>query len=242
MANFWFEPRSSLLALTLCVACGGSSFGSASSGGAGSSSAQAGSSQTSGGHTGSAGASSAGQTSAAGAANGGQTGAAGTANGGQTGSAGAANGGQTGSAGAANGGHAGDVAGGGTIGSGGSSAGATASAGSPAGGSGGTDCAALKVEYDAAVQKARICTQGGMGECSSSSTLPAVSCGCPVLVNAKSANLALAKQKLQALQDGKCNAGPICNIACLAYASAACMPSATAAPELVCTGSFGAVN
>jgi hypothetical protein len=77
---------------------------------------------------------------------------------------------------------------------------------------------------------------GSVDQCDKSSTLPNLGCGCPTLVNAKSAATTLAKQKYQAFQDAKCPVGPICNIACIAYVGAACSAQATGT-AFVCTGS-----
>jgi hypothetical protein len=119
-----------------------------------------------------------------------------------------------------------------TGGSGGSAAGA--------GGSAGADCTALKNEYSAALEKARVCDKGSTNQCETGSTLPSIGCGCPVLVNATSAATMLAKQKYQAFQDAKCNVGPICAIACIAYNSAACSQQTMGTSNVfVCTGSQG---
>ncbi|HEX3851534.1 MAG TPA: hypothetical protein VHW01_11240 [Polyangiaceae bacterium] len=182
-----------LLALvTLCSACGGSSF-EAGGGGAGGTSAQAGASNH------------AGDTSSAGASSGGS---------GADSSAGAS--------GQSTGGAA-------TAGAGGSSGGT--------GGSAGADCAVLKTEYTAALEKARVCDMGSTDQCDKSSTLPNIGgCGCPTLVNTKSEATTLAKQKYQAFQNAKCALGQICNIACLAYTSATCSAQTTGT-GFVCTGS-----
>jgi hypothetical protein len=121
---------------------------------------------------------------------------------------------------------------------GGASAGGT----NPGGSAGAADCATLKTEYAAAVEKARTCDSGSTDECDKSSTLPAEGCGCPTLVNAKSQFTADAKAKYQAIQDAKCSGGLTCNIACLGYTSAACAVSATAAgTAYVCTGTQGGI-
>ena len=120
--------------------------------------------------------------------------------------------------------------------SGGGSSGAGASAGA-------ADCATLKADYATALEKARVCAGGSTDECSTSSTLPALGCGCPALVNAKSDLTSVAKQKYQAIQDAKCVAGPICEIACLAYTGAACTAqAASAGTGYVCTGSQSATT
>lgn len=129
------------------------------------------------------------------------------------------------------------VGGSGSAGSG-SGVGGSAVAGS--GGSSGVDCTTLKEEYRVAVQKARTCDKGSSNQCSASSTLQPVGCGCPVLVNARSAATAVAKQKYQAIQDNHCEKGPICNIACLPYTAAECSSqSMTTSDVFMCTGSGG---
>ena len=122
-------------------------------------------------------------------------------------------------------------------GSAGSGSGVGGSAVAGSGGSSGVDCTTLKEEYRVAVQKARTCDKGSTNQCSASSTLPPVGCGCPVLVNAKSVATTVAKQKYQAIQDNHCEKGPICNIACLAYMAAECSSQSMMAGDVfVCTG------
>jgi hypothetical protein len=161
-----------------------------------------------------------------GAAGGGGTAAGGTANGGSAGVSGSAgNGGSPsgGSAGAATGGAAGSSAG--------------------AGGSGTTECERLRTEYAAALEKARGCDSGSTDQCSTSSTLPSLGCGCPVLVNSKSEFTNVAKQKYQAFQDAMCDAGPVCNIACLEPVSATCAAQKTAAGTVYqCAGALPVAN
>jgi hypothetical protein len=212
------NSRLLLALITLCSACGGSSF-EAGGAGAGGTSAQAG------------GSSQGGDTSAAGAPSGGSgadssAGASGQSTGGAAaaGAGGSSTGGDS-----AGGASAGAGTGGSHAGAGGSSAGAGGSAGV-------ANCATLKTEYAAALEKARVCDMGSMNQCDKSSTLPNIGCGCPALVNAKSEATTLAKQKYQAFQDAKCPIGPICNIACLAYTSATCSAAATGG-GFVCTGS-----
>jgi hypothetical protein len=126
-------------------------------------------------------------------------------------------------------------------GSAGSGSGGTAAAGASAGGAGGAaNCDTLKADYAAALEKARGCDSGSTDECSPSSTLPAIGCGCAALVNSKSDFTTIAKQKYQAIQDAKCASGPICNIACLSYTSASCSAQMTAAGTAYqCTGTMG---
>ncbi len=195
------------LSLTVCAACGGSSFDSGGSAGA-----------------------SSGGTGASGATGGG-TSTAGTSSGGA--SAGSTAGGGTSTAGT--------TSTGGTSAGGTSSGGTTSTAGASSGGSSGAaDCASLKADYEATVQKARGCDQGSMDECSTSSTMPTLGCGCPTLVNAKSPYTDSAKKKYQAIQDAKCPAGPLCNIACLPVTSASCSVQMTSAgSDYLCTGSMG---
>jgi hypothetical protein len=217
------KPYASLVVMVLCAACG-SKFDATGSGEAGASGAGVAGGEASGGRTSSAGSSSGGATEA---------GAGGT-----TTSAGA---GGTTTAGAGGsvvglGGSGGSVVGSG--GSGGSVVGSGGSGGSVvgSGGSAGADCAALKTEYAALVQKARVCDKGSTNECSPSSTLPAVGCGCPVLVNSKSADKTLAEQKYKAIEANKCNLGPICASACVQYSGADCTAqSATPGGDFTCT-------
>ena len=158
-----------------------------------------------------------------------------------------------------------DTGGGGTggtttsAGAAGSNGGSSSSAGAPSGGSGGhsvagatgsggsagaEDCATLKSDYSAAVDQARICDAASSDECSPNSTLPTVlGCGCPTPVNAKSPFVPVAQQKYQAIQDAHCLAGPVCNIACLAYTSVTCSSGTTTSGTAdVCTGSNTPTN
>lgn len=211
---------SSLAFLMLSVACGGNFEAM----GVGGSAGVAGTAHAGGGNGGDS-------SSAAGAPSGGSSGS--TAIGGTT-SAGAS-GAVTGS-------------GGSSVGSGGSSAG-SGSGGVPAGGApstggtGGADCATLKTEYTAAVEKARVCDVGSTDECSKSSTLPALGCGCPTLVNAKSTYTAVAQKRYDDIQADKCLTGAICNIACAPATGASCaLQTATAGGGYVCTSSLAAAN
>jgi hypothetical protein len=208
------NSRLLLAIVTLCSACGGSSFGAGGSGGSSGSATDAGTTGSSAGATSSAGASSGGSAgdSSAGASAGGQS-AGGTATAGGS----SAGGSSAGASGA---------------GAGGSSGGATAGAG------GAADCTTLKADYAAALEKARVCDKDSTNQCTTSSTLPTLGCGCPTLVNAKSEATTLAKEKYQAFQNAKCPIGPICNIACIAYKSASCSAAAMG-NTFVCTGSSG---
>jgi len=168
-----------------------------------------------------------------GAAGGGGTAAGGNASGGSTGVSGSASRG-----GSPGGGSAGEATGGvgtGGVGAGGSSAGA--------GGSGVTECERLRTEYGVALEKARGCDSGSTDQCSTNSTLPSLGCGCPVLVNSKSESTNVAKQKYQAFVDAMCNAGPVCQIACLEPVAAACAPQMTAAGTAYqCAGGIPATH
>jgi hypothetical protein len=213
------NPRLLLAIVTLCSACGGSSFEAGSSGGSSGSTADAGTTGSNAGATSSAGTSSggsAGDSSAGGQAAGGTT----TAGAGGSSAGGSSAGGSSAGAGGAS--------------AGGSSAGAGGSSGCDAEP---TDCAKLSCEYAAAVELARVCDKGSTNQCTASSTLPTVGgCGCPTLVNAKSEATTLAKQKYQAFQDAKCPVGPVCNIACPAYTGATCSAAAVG-NAFVCTAS-----
>ncbi|HEY3256166.1 MAG TPA: hypothetical protein VGJ91_19540 [Polyangiaceae bacterium] len=145
--------------------------------------------------------------------------------------AGDANGGQPGSAGSSSVGDAGEADSGGTSAGGSLVGGAGASGGSGVGGwrsgSGGNwaggDCATLRTDYSAAVEKARVCDKGATDQCSTSSVAEPTGCGCPVLINTKSEAAAAAKKAYQALQDNHCDyGGATCNIACLPVTSASC--------------------
>jgi len=106
---------------------------------------------------------------------------------------------------------------------------------------GGADCTTLEADYNAAVEKARACTNGSLDECSASSVAqPVGGCGCPVLINAKSEAGAEAKRAYQAYQDAKCasTGGPVCNIYCPAPVTASCAQQQTMGGpggEFVCT-------
>ena len=173
----------------------------------------------------------------------GGNGAGGAVAGGSGGNAGTA-GTHSGDAGASVGG-AGAAAGNGDAGTGSASAGngGASIGGAGAGGSASADCTRLKAEYSAAVEKARGCDNGSTEQCSPSSTLPAIGCGCPILVNAKSDFTTVAKQKYQAVQDAKCDSGPICDIACLEYMGAACLAQKLGAGTMYqCTATPGATT
>lgn len=168
------------------------------------------------------------------------------------GDVGDANGGQTSSIG----GDAGDVGVGGTS-AGGTSAGGTGG-GTDSGGTGasagmdtakagsagsdtGSECAKLKQQFSALLEKARACNEAATDECSPSSTLEPLGCGCPVLVNAKSEYTTAAKKARQTYRDAKCVDNAICPaIACVQPTAASCVPG-TAADSFVCTG-ITAVN
>ncbi len=175
----------------------------------------------------------------------GSTAQAGAASGGSSAQAGASSGGSTSSAGTASGGASGSTSVGGGVTAGSSNAGAGGGPAGGASGSGGSagapDCDSLKADYAAAVGKAQVCDSGSTDECSKSSTLPAAGgCGCAVLVNAKSPYTPIAQQKYQAIQDAKCPTGPVCNIACIAYTSAACTSvTTTGGSAYECTGTSG---
>lgn len=210
------NSRLLLAIVTLCSACGGSSFEAGGSGGSSGSTADAGT-------TGS----NAGATSSAGDTSGGSAGESSAGAGGH-----AAGGAATAGAGGSSAG--GSSAGGSSAGAGGASAGAGGSAGA-------ADCTTLKADYAAALELARVCDKGSTNQCSASSTLSTLGgCACPTLVNAKSEATTLAKQKYQAFQDAKCPIGPVCNIACPAYTGATCSAAATG-NTFVCTASRAVV-
>jgi hypothetical protein len=209
------EPLLALVAL--CVACG---------------------SQFEAGGAGSAGVGQAGSA----AGSGGDTNLGGTQSGGSAGALGAGAGGTISEAGSTSAAGAGVGAGAGGAGAGAGGAGAGAGGGPGAGSGGSPDCATLKADYQAAVEKARVCEKAVDNQCSPSSTLPVIGCGCPVLVNAKSPLTAAAKQKYQAIQDARCDGGPVCNIACLPPLAATCASQPMATGNLtLCTASTSAL-
>lgn len=154
-----------------------------------------------------------------------------------SGTGGDANGGDSSTTGGSGSGDAGDSSIGGTDtgGPGGSVnvGGSGASAGS--GGSAADDpCAKLKEDFQIALEKARACTQGSTNECSPSSTIEPLGCGCPVLVNANSEYTTLAKKARQAYRDAKCMDNTVCPaIACVQPMIANCAP-ATSKNSFVC--------
>jgi hypothetical protein len=195
-----FKFQPFLALAVACVACGASFSASDGSGGSGG--------------TGKAGEASGGLGSSAGSPSAGDAGAmdvGGTSSAGQSSTAGTA----------------GAAAGRGGTGSGGRGAGGAASG---SGGAAGADCTKLAQQYQAAVEKARVCDKGSTDQCSPSSVAqPVGGCGCPVLINAKSEYAATAKKAYQAYQDGKCDfGGAICDIACPSATSASCAQQAMA--------------
>lgn len=228
-----FKVHPSFLVFAWCVGCG-DSFTAGGSGGA---SAVAGAAEA--GASARAGSTSSGGSANAGVAGDGDPGGAGTASGGvseQGGSVASAgsSAGSVASAGSVN--HAGN-GGTGNGGSGNGGAGKGGSAGSTgSAGAGGADCEALKKDYQATLDKARVCSSGSTDQCSPSSTLPGLGCGCPVLVNSKSEQTAAGKRKYQALEAAHCVGGVICLIACQNPTAAACAPeSTTVGAGFVCT-------
>lgn len=96
-----------------------------------------------------------------------------------------------------------------------------------AGGSTVSECATLAQNYEAAVEKARLCDKGSTDQCTTSSVAQPVGCGCPVLINAKSEAGTAAKKAYQAYQDAKCqSSGATCDIFCAPPVSASCTPQA----------------
>jgi len=103
-------------------------------------------------------------------------------------------------------------------------------------GAAGADCTTLGEQYQAAVEKARVCDKGSTDQCSASSTAePTGGCGCPVLINTKGAATEAAKRAYQAYQKAGCvHTGPICDIFCAPATSASCEASSTS-NDYVCT-------
>ncbi|HYQ41639.1 MAG TPA: hypothetical protein VER11_06720 [Polyangiaceae bacterium] len=104
------------------------------------------------------------------------------------------------------------------------------------GGASSADCTTLGEQYQAAVEKARVCDKGSTDQCSASSAAePVGGCGCPVLINTKSEAADAANKAYQAYQKAGCaHTGPICDVFCAPAMSASCEPSSTA-NNYVCT-------
>ena len=225
MSNYRLLLSVACLGVSVCAACG-SSFTGATGGAGGTADA--------------GGPSDGGNGAAAGNASGGASGDTSTNAGGPSaGSGGSTTAGAGGSAGHNAAGAGGTSAGaGGTSGRGGA-AGMTSTAG--AAGAPATDCKTLEAQYATLVEKARVCDKGSTDECSPSSKLEAVGCGCPTLVNAKAEATTLGQKKYKELQDNKCLGGVACGIACVAVMSAACAPQTMGTGTgFVCTGSLAA--
>jgi|GEM_PF-985768 len=217
-----FKFHASLLLIIACAACG-SSF--TANGGNGGSDGLGTAGEGSGAGPGTAGSSNGGDTGEAGAESGGADtgGAGGRAGSSGLGGAGGRGGSGPGRGGAGNGGGGGAGTGGGAL-----------------GGSGGTppvdDCAALREQYSAVVEKARVCEPNMKDECSASSTLNSIGCGCPIFVNPKSEYVEQAKKIYRSYQDAKCVDDVACaQVACLPVVSANCARVAGSS-SYVCTG------
>jgi len=158
-------------------------------------------------------------------------------------------GGQSSAAGSTDTGEAGDANSGGSN-SGGNAGGDGASAGdggAATAGSGGStpvdQCTKLKQQYQTALEKARVCDLASMDECSPSSTVEPLGCGCPVLVNAQSESTTIAKKARQAYRDAKCSEDGVCAaIACVQPTSASCAPGKVSAGTFVCTAGTAVAN
>lgn len=122
---------------------------------------------------------------------------------------------------------------------------ATATAGSGGrggwwpGSGGGTSlsqCATLRQEYQASIEKARVCDKDSADQCSPKSVAPPISgCACGALINTKSAAGDATRKAYQAYLDAKCEPGPICDIACPIAETANCQ-AAIGTGTFVCTG------
>lgn len=158
---------------------------------------------------------------------------AGEANGGEPSSAGSGgDAGATDTGGTSSGGDGGSAVGG----AGASAGNGGATVGGAAGSTSGGDCAKIKAQYQTALEKARVCDEGSTQQCSPSSTVDALSCGCPVLVNAKSEYTATAKKARQAYQDARCVEGIACAaIACAPIAAANCAATMSSGSSFVCS-------
>ena len=184
-----------------------------------------------------------------------------TANGeiGGSGGSGEANGGSS-SAGNSSDGDAGDaeIAGASSAGAGGTGAGGWGSGrggrgnggwgnggwrAGTAGGSTVADCDRLRQEYEAALEKARLCDKGSTDQCTPSSLAqPVGGCGCPVLVNAKSEHTAAAMKAYQSYQNAKCDYA-MCDAFCAPPVTASCAPQSMGpGSSYVCTTAIAAQN
>jgi len=158
---------------------------------------------------------------------------AGESNGGQPSSAGSGgDAGELATGGTSSAGDGGSIAGSDSAGNGGAAvAGSAGSAGSSSG-----ECARLKAQFQAALEKARACDKGSKDQCSPSSTVEPLACGCAVLVNAKSEFSTAAKKARQAYQDAKCGEGVACAaIACAPIVDASCAPEVGSTSAFVCS-------
>jgi hypothetical protein len=101
------------------------------------------------------------------------------------------------------------------------------------------ECAALRQEYQAAVESARVCDKGSTDQCSPSSVAQPLGCGCPVFVNAKSDYTETAKKAYQAYQDARCEFGGVaCDIYCGQAESVSCaQQSSGSGSAFLCTAS-----
>jgi hypothetical protein len=101
----------------------------------------------------------------------------------------------------------------------------------------------LKAQFQTALEKARVCDLTATGQCSPSSAIEPLSCGCAVLVNAKSEYTTVAKKARQAYQDAKCVEGVACAaIACAPIEAASCSPTMAAGSSYVCTAASSIAN
>ncbi|HYP99550.1 MAG TPA: hypothetical protein VER96_12840 [Polyangiaceae bacterium] len=104
------------------------------------------------------------------------------------------------------------------------------------GGSSLSQCATLRQEYQASIEKARVCDKGSTDQCSPTSAAPIISgCGCATLINTKSAAGDAVRKAYQAYLDAKCEPGPVCDIACPVVENASCAQS-VGSGTFVCTG------
>ncbi|HEY0465944.1 MAG TPA: hypothetical protein VGC79_17140, partial [Polyangiaceae bacterium] len=107
----------------------------------------------------------------------------------------------------------------------------------------GVECAKLKQDYQAAVEKARACDKGSTDQCSPSSTVEPIGCGCSVLVNTKSEYTAIAKKARQAYRDAKCQDNSVCPaVACILITAASCATGTTTGSSFVCTAETAIAN
>ena len=93
---------------------------------------------------------------------------------------------------------------------------------------GSSECTTIRQEFQAAVDQARVCDSAATNQCSPSSFVQPLGCGCPVFLNAKSEYADTAKKAYQAYQDARCDyGGATCNVYCAPVSSVGCEQQST---------------